>query len=139
VHNEVKDERTGEVIGFVGWLTGLGKTHVGQAGERLVYALETNHFSREVEAAADHKGALTCAQAGYNPWGMVWLFENFEKADTGGRLEVLSDHPADRHRIRNLKKEFAADPALFGAFSPDIASATALPGVTATAPGPPRR
>jgi len=93
-----------------------------------VYELGTNHFSRVVEAAADRKGAITCAQAGFNPWGMVWLFENYEKADTGGSLEVLSDHPNDRHRIRNLKREFAADPQLFGAFSPDIRSATALPG-----------
>jgi predicted Zn-dependent protease len=134
VHNMVKDERTGEVIGFFGWLTGIGKTHAGQVGERLVYALETNHFSRVVEAAADQKGAITCAQAGYNPWGMVWLFENFEKADTGGSLEVLSDHPADRHRIRSLKKEFAANPQLFGAFSPDIASATSLAGVAQSGP-----
>jgi predicted Zn-dependent protease len=128
VRNNVKDERTGEVIGFLGWLTGISKTHIGQVGERLVFALGSNHFSRVVEAAADHKGAITCAQAGYNPWGMVWLFENFEKADTGGSLEVLSDHPNDRHRIRNLKREFAADPQLFGAFSPDISSATPLSG-----------
>jgi predicted Zn-dependent protease len=128
VHNIVKDERTGEVIGFIGWLTGISKTHVGQVGERLAYALGTNHFSRVVEAAADHKGAITCAQAGFNPWGMVWLFQNFEKADTGGSLEVLSDHPNDRHRIRNLEREFRADPQLFGAFSPDIGTATALLG-----------
>jgi hypothetical protein len=77
-----------------------------------------------------HSGHARCrlATGNQSTGRLVWLFENFEKADTGGSLEVLSDHPNDRHRIRDLKREFAADPQLFGAFSPNISSATALPG-----------
>ena len=71
---------------------------------------------------------MTCAQAGSNPWGMVWLFQNFEKASSGGSMEVLSDHPTDDHRIATLKNEFAQNPALFGRFSSDIATATPLHG-----------
>ena len=39
--------------------------------------LDSKHYSREVEEAADLKGSDTCAAAGYNPWGLVWLFEDF--------------------------------------------------------------
>lgn len=92
----------------------------------LGFSLQSANFSREVESAADSKGAVTCAQAGSNPWGMVWLFEQFEKADTGGTMEMLSDHPTDQHRIDDLKREFAGDPSLFGRFSSSIANATPL-------------
>ena len=92
----------------------------------LGFNLQTQSFSREVESAADHKGAITCAEAGSNPWGMVWLFEAFEKADTGGQMEMLSDHPTDSHRIEDLKREFADDPSLFGRYSANVASATPL-------------
>jgi predicted Zn-dependent protease len=90
------------------------------------FSLQSATFSRDVESAADRKGAETCAQAGSNPWGMVWLFQQFEKADTGGNMEMLSDHPTDQHRIDDLKREFAADPALFGRYPSSIGYATAL-------------
>jgi predicted Zn-dependent protease len=90
------------------------------------FTLQTQGFSREVESAADHKGAQTCAEAGSNPWGLVWLFQQFEKSDTGGQMEMLSDHPTDQHRIDDLKREFASDPALFGRFSSSVATGTPL-------------
>ncbi len=92
----------------------------------LGFTLQSQNYSRDVETAADHKGAITCAEAGSNPWGMVWLFQQFEKADTGGGMEMLSDHPTDQHRIDDLKREFASDPQLFGRFPTSIAYATPL-------------
>ncbi len=114
-----------------------GKSHhtllaSGRAGNvidtlaNVGFTLQTQGYSREVEAAADAKGAMTCAEAGSNPWGMVWLFQQFEKADTGGQMEMLSDHPTDQHRVDNLRREFASNPALFGRYSSNIASATPL-------------
>lgn len=97
-------------------------------------AAVTQGYSREVESAADRKGAQTCAQAGSNPWGMVWLFRQFEKADTGGRMEMLSDHPTNGHRIADLEDVFAQDPALFGRFSSNIARATPLHNGARSAP-----
>ncbi|HEX3550677.1 MAG TPA: M48 family metallopeptidase [Candidatus Elarobacter sp.] len=90
------------------------------------FTLQTQNYSRDVESAADHKGAQTCAQAGSNPWGLVWLFQQFEKSDTGGAMEALSDHPTDEHRIEDLKREFAGDPSLFGRYPSSIAYATPL-------------
>ena len=139
VNNNAKDQTLGAVIGLLGALTGLSSSSIGQLGENAAYTLQSNRFSRTVESAADRKGAQTCAQAGFNPWGMVWLFRNFEAADTGGSMEVLSDHPNDQHRIAALENQFASDPQLFGSFSRDIATATPLGssttrGVTAAHP-----
>jgi hypothetical protein len=68
---------------------------------------------------------------------MIWLFENFEKADTGGSMEMLSDHPTDQHRIDDLKREFASDAATFGQFRNDMSAATPMPKLaTLRAEGP---
>ncbi len=126
INNNAKDQTLGTVIGLLGALTGIDKSGLGQLGESAAFTLQSNRFSRTVESAADHKGAQTCAQAGYNPWGMVWLFQNFESADTGGSMEILSDHPNDANRITALKTYFASEPQLFGGFSRNIATATPL-------------
>ena len=130
VNNNTKNEMTGALIGILGSLAGIDRSNLGQFSESAIYTLGSDHFSRTVESNADHKGAETCAEAGSNPWGMVWLFENFEKADTGGSMEALSDHPTNQHRIDALKQYFANDPKLFGAYSRNIATGTPL-GLTA--------
>ena len=128
VNNMAKDQTTGSIIGILGALTGLNKSGLGQQVEGLAYSVQTTKFSRSVEHDADAKGAVTCAQAGSNPWGMVWLFQNFEKASAGGNMEFLSDHPTDDHRIADLKSEFASNARLFGHFPSDIATGTPLSG-----------
>jgi predicted Zn-dependent protease len=83
-------------------------------------------FSRAVETQADLKGADTCAQAGFNPWGMVWLFQKFGKSNAGGSMEMLSDHPRDDHRIADLQAHFRSHPELFSRFPSEISTATPL-------------
>ena len=107
-------------------LTGGRASRAIDTAAGIGFSLQTATYSRDVESAADHKGAETCAAAGSNPWGMVWLFQQFEKADTGGSMEMLSDHPTDQHRIDDLKRYFAANPSLFGRYTSDIAYATPL-------------
>ncbi|GAC1567060.1 MAG: hypothetical protein NVS2B3_03200 [Vulcanimicrobiaceae bacterium] len=126
MNNMAKSQTTGTIIGIVGALTGLNRSSFGQLGENLAYTLQTSKFSRSVEHDADAKGAVTCAQAAFNPWGMIWLFQNFEKASAGGNFEALSDHPTDEHRISDLRSEFAANPRLFSRYSSDIATGTPL-------------
>jgi predicted Zn-dependent protease len=138
IHHDVvnlnaKEQTQGAIIGILGALTGISRSGLGQFGESMVYTLGSDHFSRTVESAADHKGAITCAQAGYNPWGMVWLFQRFQSTGQGGTMEMLSDHPTDGHRIANLETEFRDDPAQFGRFSASRATATPLRGVPAAA------
>lgn len=135
IHHDVlhlyqKQQRTGTAyaIGDIlaNVLTGGRASSTIDTVANLGFNLQSVSFSRDVESAADRKGAQTCADAGSNPWGMVWLFQAFEKNDTGGRMEMLSDHPTDSHRIEDLQAQFRADPATFGRFSSNVASATPL-------------
>jgi beta-barrel assembly-enhancing protease len=104
----------------------LGPTIGTALAMTAIAQLDSNHYSREAEEAADLKGADTCAAAGYNPWGLVWLFQDFSAANLKTPPEILSDHPNNAHRISQLKAHFAASPATFGAFSPDPKSAARL-------------
>jgi predicted Zn-dependent protease len=88
--------------------------------------LDSAHYSRSAEEAADLKGADTCAAAGYNPWGLVWLFQDFDTSGMKAPPEFLSDHPNDEHRIEALEQHFKEDPQTFARFNSNIKSATPL-------------
>jgi predicted Zn-dependent protease len=83
-------------------------------------------YSREVESKADITGADICVAAGYNPWGLVWLFQDFQSANPDQIPQLLSDHPANNTRIRALEQHFRSNPAVFGRFDPDRRSAHPL-------------
>ena len=78
----------------------------------------------KAESGADVMGADLCAEAGLNPWGLVWLLENYRKSTMAGRMEMLSDAPGDR--IRNLEAHFASAPERFAGFDRDRAHGTPL-------------
>ncbi|HEX3469460.1 MAG TPA: M48 family metalloprotease [Candidatus Elarobacter sp.] len=88
--------------------------------------LDQKHYSRDVEERADLTGADTCAAAGSNPWGLVWLFRDFARADLKQPPEILSDHPDDQHRIAALEQHLRADPATFGRYRDDSRRAKAM-------------
>jgi predicted Zn-dependent protease len=88
--------------------------------------LDSNHRSRGAEEQADLAGADTCAAAGYNPWGLVWLMTDFENSNLQQPPEILSDHPDDQHRIEALQKHFQANPATFAHFNSSSKSAKPL-------------
>jgi predicted Zn-dependent protease len=79
-----------------------------------------------VETRADLTGSDLCAAAGYNPWGLVWLFQDFQNSDLEGLPPLLSDHPSLQHRVSTLKFHFLAHPSVFGEFSSDPKTARAL-------------
>jgi len=134
IHHDVlnlyKEESTvarnyqiGDIVANV--LTGGKYSGVIDQAAGFAFNLQSLRFSRTVEGAADAKGAQTCAQAGWNPWGMVWLFQHFETIDQSNPPEFLSDHPTDQSRIAALENEFQADPSLFGRYPSTISAATA--------------
>ncbi|MGA8097178.1 MAG: M48 family metallopeptidase [Candidatus Cybelea sp.] len=86
----------------------LAVTAIGQ--------LDSLHYSRAVEERADLTGSDTCAQAGYDPWGLVWLFQDFS-ANMPNLPEVLLDHPDFDHRVAALEHHFEQNPARFAAFN----------------------
>ncbi|MGV3618964.1 MAG: M48 family metallopeptidase [Fimbriimonas sp.] len=62
-------------------------------------------FSRKHETEADRIGYDLMVKAGYNPQGMVDVFEMLRQASQGGKPpEFLSTHPDDRNRIRTIQE-----------------------------------
>jgi beta-barrel assembly-enhancing protease len=104
----------------------LGPSAANILAVTLIGKLQSLRYSREVESRADLTGADVCASAGYNPWGLVWLFGAFENVKEGERPEFLSDHPDNQSRIDSLKQHFASDPARFSRFDSEERSATPL-------------
>jgi len=102
----------------------LGPTRAHIIAIALIGRLHSLGYSRDAESKADLTGSDVCAAAGYNPWGLAWLFQDFQNADVRHLPQLLSDHPADGTRIQTLKKHFRDNPATFSKFSPEPKSAT---------------
>jgi predicted Zn-dependent protease len=104
----------------------LGPTTGNVLAIALLGQLHSLSYSREAEARADLTGADVCAAAGYNPWGLVWLFKDFDNADTRQIPQMLSDHPSNQNRVTALEQHFRENPSVFGKFNPDRSSAAAF-------------
>ncbi len=131
IHHDVlnlyqKDQRLSMYGTLAEILLGRGASGIANTVINLAANLEALHFSRQVEENADNKGAITCAQAGLTPYGMVWLMQAFQNANLSTPPEFISDHPSDAHRIGALQSEFASDPSLFGKYNQQIACGTPL-------------
>ena len=89
----------------------------------LIGKLRSLGYSRDAERGADLTGADVCAASGHNPWGLVWLFQDFDRADVAQLPQLLSDHPDNPHRVAALKAHFRGRPSSFASFSSDPARA----------------
>ena len=101
----------------------LGPTRAHILAIALMGDLHSLGYSREAESNADVTGSDICAEAGYNPWGLIWLFQAFQNADTRQLPQLLSDHPANGARIQTLEKHFRDNPSVFAKFNSDPKSA----------------
>ena len=97
----------------------LGPTRAHIIAIALLGKMHSLGYSRDAESKADVTGSDICAQAGYNPWGLVWLFRDFQQADTRHIPQLLSDHPADGTRIQTLQQHFRDNASTFSKFSSD--------------------
>ena len=102
----------------------LGPTRAHIIAIALIGKLHSLGYSRDAESKADVTGSDICAEAGYNPWGLTWLFQDFQNAAVGEIPQLLSDHPANGTRIRTLEKHFQDQPSTFAKFSRDPKSAS---------------
>ena len=101
----------------------LGPTRAHLLAILLLGKLHSLSYSRDVESRADITGSDICASAGYNPWGLVWLFQDFDNAKMGQVPQLLSDHPSNQNRVDALEKHFRKDPPVFAKFDADPKSA----------------
>ena len=104
----------------------LGPTRAQFLAMLLLGKLHSLSYSRAVESRADLTGSDVCAGAGYNPWGLVWLFKDFQNADMGQVPQLLSDHPGNENRVNTLEHHFRENPSVFGNFSSDPKSAVSI-------------
>jgi len=102
-------------------LLGPSRAHI--LAIALIGKLHSLGYSREAESGADLTGSDICAETGYNPWGLVWLFQDFDAADTAQVPQLLSDHPSNANRVEALKRHFRERPVTFGSFSADARTA----------------
>jgi predicted Zn-dependent protease len=91
-------------------LTG-GKTGPwARVGASISYNFFLNpHWSRQQETQADLHGVDLMAKAGFNPWGMVELFEELEAKGMGKPpfIPWMASHPDFPTRIAAIKTEIA--------------------------------
>lgn len=95
----------GLLLGNQGQLAQIAADLFGKAG--MMY------YSREMESQADYLGVQTMYKAGYNPEGMVTLFQKLEataKENPGALNKFFSSHPQTPDRIQNIQKEIAQLP-----------------------------
>jgi predicted Zn-dependent protease len=101
----------------------LGADRFQLLGILLLGKLHSLSYSREDESRADLTGSDICAKTGYNPWGLVWLFQDFQNANMGQVPQLLSDHPNNQNRVDALQKHFRQNPSVFANFNSDRNSA----------------
>jgi predicted Zn-dependent protease len=75
-----------------------------QGGGSVLGLLRGKAFDRDQEAEADHIGIFLMTFAGYNPEEAVRLWQRMEQlsAQRPHVPEILSDHPSDERRIKNI-------------------------------------
>jgi len=91
---------TGSQLGAQG-----GQIATGLAAEAYLAT-----YTRDAEREADDLAIETMVRGGWNPQGMIGMFETLMQ-DSGGGMKVpqlLSSHPATQERINNVRAEIAS-------------------------------
>ena len=95
----------GSMIFLGGW-TGYGIYE----GSQIAIPMTFLKFSRNFEAEADYLGVQYMYKAGYDPQGMITMFEKLEaleKQKPGTLAKAFEDHPPTGDRITNIENEIA--------------------------------
>lgn len=84
-----------------------GQTELAQAVIQSMYGLTSQGllllpYSRKMEYEADHLGLIFMAMAGYNPEESITFWERMSSGTSSGS-DMLSTHPSDEKRIKQLK------------------------------------
>lgn len=95
----------------------LGPTRAHILAILLLGKLHSLSYSRDVESRADITGSDICSGAGYNPWGLVWLFQDFDNSKLGQVPQLISDHPSNQNRVEALEQHFQKNPSVFAKFN----------------------
>lgn len=101
----------GGIADLIGSITGVAGDDAGQLGKAaasiVAGGLLASH-NREEEREADYLGVNGMAKAGFNPQGMVTMFQKLQRmSETNPGLlgSLFSDHPDVQERIANTRYE----------------------------------
>jgi predicted Zn-dependent protease len=98
---------------ILGPLGGLG----AEAAMNQLQNAQDANVSRHIEAQADEEGARIMAASGvYNPYGLIWFFDQMTKRYGDKGTFWSRSHPFDSARITDLKTLFAANPQVFAKY-----------------------
>ena len=102
--NEIRKQYGSQVLGAV--LQGAGASTNLQGISSTVFGIGTTlggaAYSRSQENEADHLGLIFAAMADYDPSVAVGFWQRMASA-TGSNYSILSDHPSDQSRIKNIE------------------------------------
>lgn len=96
----------GALLGIFG--AGRRVQEVVSMGSSAYDTLTGLKFSRREEDEADRGGLDNLVASGYNPQGMIQLFELLQKSSHGSPPAFLSDHPLTGDRIKVARQRIAA-------------------------------
>src|SRR5262249_54037654 len=103
---------------LLGSVAGGGlKGQIGQIATQMVEQGAFMKFSRDHEREADRLGAKTMYDAGYDPEGMISLFEKLQqlqKTNPNSVDKFFASHPSPAERIDNVSSIIASFPAHSG-------------------------
>ncbi|HBG64882.1 MAG TPA: peptidase M48, partial [Treponema sp.] len=88
-------------ISVVTQVAGLSETGQAVLALGVQYGI-TLPFSRECETEADNMGTELMARAGYDPHDAISVWEKMNKLGSSPLPEILSTHPSNESRIKNL-------------------------------------
>ena len=102
--NELRKQYGSQILGAV--LQGAGASTNLQSISSTVFGIGTTlggaAYSRSQESEADRLGLIFAAMAGYDPNVAVAFWQRMAQA-TGSSYSILSDHPSDATRIKNIQ------------------------------------
>jgi predicted Zn-dependent protease len=103
--NAYKQQYGMQILGAVaqGMGASYGMLQLGQIVAQAGGQFFTAGFSRKQESEADHMGLIFAAMAGYDPQVAISFWQRMSQATGGGSSSLLSDHPSDAERIKNLQ------------------------------------
>jgi len=92
-------------LGLVLFKANRATADVANIATNVVFDLP---FSRAHESQADEEGMDLMIKSGYNPNGMLQVFQMLRDQSKGGKPpEFLSDHPSDDRRISSIQNRIA--------------------------------